>query len=81
MTKSDSMKKVYLPTRPSQALIYFFLLFLIPVLALAQPGPRGPKGDKGGDDKKKDKPKTFQDIITKDAETMEGMLHVHKVGD
>ena len=81
MTKFASMKKAYQPARLSQALLYLFLLFLIPVLGVAQPqGPRGPKG-KDGDEKKKEKPKTFQDIITKDAETMEGMLHVHKVGD
>lgn len=76
------MKRTYRISRPTQAWLYLFLFFLIPILGIAQPqGPRSAKGDKAGDNQKKEKPKTFQDIITKDAETMEGMLNAHKVGD
>lgn len=76
------MKKTYWTPGPQKAWLYLFLLFLVPFLGMAQaPSMKGPKGDKTGDKKKEEKPKTFQDIITEDAETMEGMLNVHKVDD
>lgn len=77
------MKRAYQVPGTTQVLLYLLLLLMIPAFGMAQPAgmKKGPKGEKSGEEKKKEKPKTFQDIITKDAETMEGMLNVHKVGD
>lgn len=77
------MKKTFQSRWSLRTIQYLFTLLLLPAFLIGQAGPpKGPKSAEGGDKKKKkEEMKTFQEIITDKAETMEGMLHVHKVED
>ncbi|MEZ5044641.1 MAG: zinc-dependent metalloprotease [Saprospiraceae bacterium] len=59
----------------------FLYCLVLPSYIFAQPAGSKAEGEGSGDKKKKEDMKTFQELITKEAESMEGMINVHKVED